>query len=347
MSAKTTCKDKWSITIVGAGVAGSVLGYLLSREGIGEVRVYELIEEYTKPCGEVVPAKLIGILEENSLPKPPLLGEIKQFKFYSPSGRLLHAYSSDEPVWYAINKQAWIMKLRSMIPLELRPIRNLKSVATNKCSVAVDARGPFAALGSRVVVWRAYSDYPLDSAIVIFNFERTGFAWAFPHGSKSNIGGGFMGVKEPRSLALDLLARLASIPKDSVFNERYSLVTILPKIKLYSTGILRIGEAAGLIQSLGGEGIRPAVESAIALYKSFKISKDIRALEKNYVSMVRELKKEALIGKYMLRLAMLAGKSVERMFHKLPGDFFDAWLSGSLRSWRLFFKAILNAGLRP
>jgi flavin-dependent dehydrogenase len=344
---KTACKGEWSITIVGAGVAGSVLSYLLAREGVGEVRVYELSEKYTKPCGEVVPARLIGILEENSLPKPPLLREIKHFKFYSSSGRLLREYTSDEPVWYAIDKQAWVMKLRSMIPLELRPIRNLKSIVTNECDVAVDARGPFAALGSRVVVWRAYSDYPLDSAIVVFDFEKTGFAWAFPHGAKSNIGGGFMGVKEPRNLALDMLTRLAGIPKDSVFNEKYSLVTILPRIRLYSKRILRVGEAAGLIQSLGGEGIRPAVESAIALYKSFKISRDIQALKRNYVNITRELRKEALIGKYMLRLAMLTGKSAERMFHKLPRDFFDAWLSGGLRSWRLFFEAILNAGLKP
>ncbi len=99
--------------------------------------------------------------------------------------------------------------------------------------------------------------------------DLRGYGWCFRKGNFLNVG---LGREDSRSLAHHLqeftrsLARSGRIPSSlpEKFNGHAYLLygQVLPR-RLHADGTLLIGDAAGLAYPQSGEGIRPAVESAI------------------------------------------------------------------------------------
>ena len=320
--------------IVGGGVAGGTAAYLLARRG-HRVTVYDMSRGYVKPCGEVVPAWLVEHATRLGLPKPPTLGTISTYVFYVRGGGVRRLVFN-EPVWASIDKKRWVEELRAAAPLRVSPVRSLEDLL-NHYDVVVDARGPFASRGHRIVVWRAYAEPPGNyggEAIVVLEPGRLGFAWLFPHGDKVNLGGGFLGDPRPKERSVKLLGEaLQALGLGGLrgsWGDSYSLVTAFPRIDLGSPRAPRVGEAAGLIMSLGGEGIRPAMLSAAALARAYSTGDNITAAWRRYAKLVSGLATESKINSFMLMLAAAAPSAATEALMKAGLGFYRAWLSGHL-----------------
>ncbi len=325
-------------TILGLGVAGSTAAILLARLG-ARVRGYDVMRRYWKPCGEVVPVGLLGLLRSKELPMPAVVDEITVYKFYSVSEGLLRVYEAPRPLWASIEKGVWVERLRGEAAARGAQLVYSRPPLAGR-GVVVDARGPFASRGSRVVVWRAYAENTLGSgyALMMITQRPFGLAWAFSHGDKLNIGGGFIGVGQPRGLVVKLLERMGNVEgvelTRGLSGGAYSLVTLFPRVEPVAGDVLRIGEAAGLIQSLGGEGIRPAVASAIALAEAAE-EEDIATA---YLRRIEPLVLEARFSSLLLAAASLLGPHALK---RLSDDFMEAWLAGRLGDVRSAARRLL------
>ena len=341
------------IAVVGAGVAGSTLCFLLGRYGY-RVDIYDITDRYTKPCGEVFPTKTMDIISKSKIPRPELVGRINSFQFYIDRGsriELVKSFYSKKTVWYSINKSAWIDSLREeCYMLQTKPIGNPSKLYNNGYSLVIDARGPFSSIGTKIVVWRAYVKPFIDSAIFVFKNKMLGFIWAFPHGDVMNIGGGFVGINDPKKYTVSVLEKILGELNMSIRDEKYSIITVSPKIELLRNRVVNVGEAAGLIMSLGGEGIRPAVLSAISLYDSLEEALPVvdrgGSFEEAFWSYARSLGsliREVKTHNTLYRLASLwGGKFIEKLLRRMSSSFIEEWLEGNLssvvKSLKLFFK---------
>jgi len=313
------------VVIVGAGVAGSIVGRLLGRHGFN-VRLVDMTPAYTKPCGEVVPTSLIGMLSKARLEHPSVVDKINFFQFYDAGGRLVREVGFNTPVWHSIDKSGWVNNLREGMELARGAVKDLGSI---KARIVVDARGPFASRGLKVVVWRGYArtrDFEGRAAIILSR-NPFGIAWIFGHGDEANVGGGFLGIGEPRRLSMRLLQRHGVT---RVEGDAYSLVTLYPRLSLGQGSVIRVGEAAGFVQSLGGEGIRPAVESAIELARA--IVDGGEDILQAYTAATRGLQVEVRLANLLLDLSRALGAKILGYVER---GFFDLWLRGRLRESRL------------
>ncbi len=334
--------------VVGGGVAGSVFSWLAGRAGF-TVRLYEMSRRYVKPCGEVVPAGLLRFLGSRGVPAPRVLNGIRVFEFVAGGERAVFEFP--EAVWVSIDKHEWVERLRGESGAELR-VRAVEpcSVAGEARRFAIDARGPFGASGRRIVVWRAYarSPYPgADRVVVVFSFTPLGLAWVFPHGDEANIGGGFLGVPRPRELSLRLLRRVGLEPR-GLRGEAYSLVTVWPRVRrLTCRGVLAVGEAAGFVQSLGGEGIRPAAVSAAAAVEAAMAADGFWEAVSLYEALTARLGAEARLSAALLSAAPFAWRLLLR---REAAPLVERWLSGGLGEVRKtlgMLAAMLARGLLP
>jgi hypothetical protein len=193
---------------------------LASRAGY-RTRLLDMSRRYVKPCGEVIPAAAMSLVEKMDIPRPEVVERIDTFEFYGDTGRLLRRYTSGRPLWLSIEKTEWVEALREAAGGVERRVASPERLA-GRGRLVVDARGPFGAQGLRVVVWRAYArtrDYS-GHALTVVTRNPFGLAWAFGHGDFANVGGGFIGVRNPEPLTRKLLAKhgITSLREGPTFN---------------------------------------------------------------------------------------------------------------------------------
>ena len=333
--------------IVGAGVAGSITALLLRREGF-EVDVYDMSAGYVKPCGEVAPTSLLEALDSHGIPAPRVLGWIDGFTFIV-GGRIIR-YRFGDPVWFSMDKHGWVDRLRGLVGGARRKAIRDTSDLLGRYEIVVDARGPFSSRGLRIPVWRAYQDNPgIEDAVFVFDRSLAGFAWAFPHGDSLNIGGGFIGVDKPRGRSVELLRQaskllgLGEALGEGLRAESHSLITILPRVDLGSPRAPRVGEAAGFIYAPGGEGIRPAALSAIALAEAYgRAGGNAERGYEEYWRLTRRLRVEVKTAKLMLIAALSLASKVDpyKVFARAPGWMVREWLSGRLYNARRLIELV-------
>lgn len=252
------------VKIIGLGPSGAALGFLL-----GSAEVEERVGRYFKACGEAVPVETPLISREFVVDK------VRRYRFFL-GDRLLGEVSYREPRWYIIEKGAWIDYLRSRIG------------PGSSDGVVVDARGPYGSKGKKIVVVMAYvSGIRREEETVDFIFPRnhTGFYWIFPHGSLYNIGGGFLEVEDPTALVREFANKLGG----RIINIKGAPLTVLPEIDLGYNGRFRVGESAGLIYPLTGEGIRPGVLSAIALAEALRTKNPLETYRRRVEPIVKQI----------------------------------------------------------
>ncbi len=337
-----------SITVLGGGVAGSVLAYLAKRDDLA-VYLYDIVPRYTKACGEAIPAWLSQVLLKNGVPEPPIVDKIRVFSIYSPLGKMVRRVMFKKPVWYIIDKGKWLDKLRASVRIRL--VKGKRECGSpGLTGIAFDARGPFSSEGAKIVVWQAYMENMIgiwEEALQVVDFRHSpGLVWAFSKGDEINIGGGFVGVNNPRYRSIEILEKIFNINNINkyIIKENYSILTLIPRIKIFEKNCVRLGEAAGLIMSLGGEGIRPAVLSAIAAYKSLKISSNALSLDINkYVAQIRPLIYQARLHRLVFRIsARLGQQTIEKILGKVDEDILEEWFSGNLGLKTKLTKLIHN-----
>ncbi len=261
--------------VIGAGPAGAAFTYFASRRGYS-VAVYDQAPwPAFKACGWAVPRQIEEVVK---IPAEVILTEIRGFRIYL-DGRLIH--EKHDTLWgYIIDKRAFIETLVSNAELYTKkPIR----LDTTRLRVVSDIERPrrsyVLAPGAATFPHdeRIYAvqkiirlNNSVDEDVVEFWFDRNlvGYYWVFPRSSHIvDIGVG--GYDNPSSF----ITRLQAFVQKRFKNEDYRELDPVKgawiniggvKEKLFYSIPPVIGEAAGFVYPLTGEGIRPSIVSALA-----------------------------------------------------------------------------------
>jgi flavin-dependent dehydrogenase len=298
------------IKILGLGPSGSALALLLGKE----VKAVDIYPKYYKACGEALPVEtpLVG--------KKYVLNKIRRFAFYL-EDRSIGEVSYATPRWYIVDKSSWISSLREEI----------KSAEEEEEEIRVDARGPYSSKGVKINIVRAYvkgARRSIDPETVYFIYEKgvTGFYWVFPHGEDLNIGGGFLEIRNPVPNIHRFLDRW--LGGGSIEDLKGAPLTIYPEIDLGSQGLYRIGEAAGLVYPLTGEGIRPGIESAYALASALSSKKPVESYARALSRIVRQIEIQKRVLRAVVRIVKSGGSVSQLIDNSVLRDYIEENISG-------------------
>ena len=258
-------------SIIGAGPAGAVAAAVLARKGYS-VRVYEALPKPgLKPCGRGIPA--LGDLPVE-VPRDAVVREV------------------DGAVLYVNGKHAFTLEgdLRGVI---VDKTRMLEAIIVE--SGAEPVYGAVYKPGRRVVrVGGRYHEvrgeglfaaghgfYPgekinavqyrlrgrqfegLDKLLIYFDTELLGYYWIFPApGDQADVGvGGFASVEELWK-RLDKFVATNEMTRDSsIVRKEGARIAVGGVVLGEVDGLPVVGEAAGYVLPLTGEGIRPSMIS--------------------------------------------------------------------------------------
>ncbi len=262
--------------ILGGGPAGAALAHLLSSDGYRVLVADPAPYPGFKPCGWAVPRQVEELVR---IPREAILTRIRGYRVYL-DGKLVFEDNSKD-FGYIVDKPALLKALLEGADTVRRGARLGPGLRADYSHIAEPREAVVVAVGSQALAsrgdsgrfiyavqtlapWR--SDYEED--IVEFHFDSglVGYYWVFPRpGQGLDIGVG--GYEEPRSLLRRLYEFTVKLVGEKPGEVRGAWINIGGA----DPGALEreqpvIGEAAGYVYPLTGEGIRPSMVSAYALY---------------------------------------------------------------------------------
>ena len=301
------------VAVVGAGPGGSAAAYWLARAGADALLVDKAHFPRSKPCGDGLTPRAVGLLESMGLGDSILkrgwtFAGVRIFAHDRRSSLVnLRAGDDGQPrqglviprrdLDDALRQQAvsagarFLPGFTALAPhrrrgrlaglqgrYDKRPLTieaQLIVVATGANRTLVRALGLSDEDRLRALALRAYVAglQGLDDYIEIYLDRESlpGYAWVFPTGDgTANVGAGIRlndvttadGGRQLRA-TFDRLLRSSRLAGGQLLGrpQGFPLRTDFPAIPTYASGVLVVGEAAGLVNPLTGEGIALALES--------------------------------------------------------------------------------------
>ncbi len=288
------------VLIVGGGPAGSTLAWKLKQAGLDVLILDKKAFPRDKTCaGWVTPSVIETLkLDLDDYRKTRVLQPIRRFITGTITGTPVETdYAAT--VSYGIRRYEFDDYLLKRCGARLalgEPFKTLKRegdawVVNNayRAPLVVGAGGHFcpvarhlgASLGSdeRIIAaqeiefamspaQRTACRVAEDRPELYFCDDLKGYGWAFVKGGYLNIG---LGREDNHKLSEQVAAFVAQLKQqgripddvpDKFHGHAYLLYPLAPRT-LVDDGLLLIGDAAGLAYAQSGEGIRPAVESAV------------------------------------------------------------------------------------
>jgi geranylgeranyl reductase family protein len=293
--------ERCEVLIVGGGPAGSTCAWLLKRAGIDVMVLDKKAFPRDKICaGWITPAvvKELQFDVDGYRASGRTIQPITRFRTGIIGGEVVET-EYDEPVSYGIRRiefDAYLIERSGAHLAEPAQLKSLESTTdgwlangTIEAKVIVGAGGHFcpvarhigAQLGqSETVVAAQEIEFPMSEAQkrdcaaegaapeLYFCSDLKGYGWVFRKGEYLNVGLGREDNHKLSEHVADFVRWLKSnrrIPQDTpekLGGHAYLLYNQAPRPFLAERAML-IGDAAGLAYPKSGEGIRPAVESAI------------------------------------------------------------------------------------
>ena len=316
------------IAIIGAGPAGLSTAYNAAKDG-HDVIVYEAdpFEKVpSKPCGEAIPADALRytpFTERSDF----ILNNIRSVMFYWEGEFVREMRDFPLANGYIIDKRAFLVALMEAAESEGARIFFNKRILykdlpkLDNFDMIVDASG-IGVLGRYFLDYKNYKTIPVLQAyargesvppdtIVFWGLER-GYAWVFPRGDLYNIGVG--GINYSSQFLRETLDKvLEKFELQLVTNIRGSYVSAGGPLKKLVKGKIRVvGESAGMVMPLTGEGIRYALIGGTMVYKE--------NYEELFDNTIRpRLEKGALLLKIVLRIpnkGRLAKKASDELLYR-------------------------------
>ncbi|MFB6490152.1 MAG: NAD(P)/FAD-dependent oxidoreductase [Thermoproteus sp. AZ2] len=261
--------------VLGLGPSGSAF-VATYRNAIG----VDSSRRYFKACGEAVP------VETPLVDRRYIVDTVRRYKFYS-WRREVGEVAYSRARWHIVEKAQWIESMR-------------RGGASGEggWDILVKAGGPYQSVGEKIIVARAYVEgrrLEDETAYFVFPEAGVGFYWVFPHGGVLNVGGGFLGVSNPVPYVLKFVEEW--LGGGRVVDVRGAPLTVRPTILLHDGEGFRIGEAAGLVYPLTGEGIRPGILSALALASALKTKRPLETYRRQLEGIIRQIEfQKRLLG---------------------------------------------------
>ena len=333
------------VVVEGLGPGGSTLAWLLASKDVS-VAGFDIAKRYLKACGDATPSKAAsGMLAEYF---GSVIDEVSDFRILVDGKEVAQVSSTKAPIWYIVDKAGLVASLREAAESEGARLEYGRPVTKFSTAIRVDARGPYSRRGDSIIVYRviARAEWPQSTALIDFQIGNAGLYWVFPAGdSRVNAGAGFAipqtSVEALRAATLRYLSKHSRI--GDIIDERAAPLTPLRPPKLYDSDRVYIGEAAGLVNALSGEGIRQAVESAMKLAEAIhSCGAHPQCSRRRYRTYARLLTIEASISKVLLRSVMsVNAETAAKALSSLPAAFWRLFLEGKL------LRALARASLSP
>ena len=307
--------DYYDVIIVGAGPAGSTLARAL--EGAGkQVLIIDKAEfPRDKTCaGWVTPAVLASLdIDANEYGNGRTLQPIRRFRI-GMMGQSAVENDHGEVVSYGIRRCEFDDYLLGRVSCTKQLGTPVKSIVRDngnwvineqwQAPLLVGAGGHFCPVARQLgngpgkhetVVAAKEVEFEMtpeqaraceargDTPELWFCRDLKGYAWAFRKGSYLNIG---LGREDNHRLSdhldafVEEMKQSGRIPSDlpGRFKGHAYLLYAHANRPLVDDGVLLIGDAAGLAYTQSGEGIRPAIESALMAANVIKAAPDYSAL---------------------------------------------------------------------
>ena len=288
--------------VIGAGPAGAAFTYYASSRGY-RVRVYDLHTPGAKPCGWAVPLQIEKYIK---IPREYILTEIRGFRIFLDEKMVreergeLWGYIVDKPglLNYLIESAELVKKPIVLNQSSLRPLRK------NDYS---DPRSTIIAVGG-IGAPRLGTDYinavqqivkvkkPIDTDIIEIWFDSNlvGYYWVFPRDTHvADIGvGGYGSFEEfKRRLAIFVKKRFRDPePLSPIRGARINIGGVNTSLFVRDEFPV-IGEAAGFVYPITGEGIRPSIASAFALFNKIEKGADPLKTISNVITWINRQRK--------------------------------------------------------
>ena len=290
----------FDILIVGGGPAGSTLAYCLRNSGL-KIGILDKAEfPRQKICAGWVTPEVMRVLniDLEDYARECVLQPIHGFRISMLKQKQVESHYPNEPVSFGIRRYEFDNYLLQRCGTEVLPKAAFKKMERNDegwlvneqiqanlvvgagghyCPVAraIDAKGE-----SELNVVAQEAEFEMtatqkkncsvkeDVPELFFTPDLMGYGWVFRKGDYLNIG---LGREDKSKLSshvkefCDYLASIGKIPDD--ISEKYNghayLLYNHALRHMTADHVLLIGDAAGLAYPQSGEGIRPAVESAM------------------------------------------------------------------------------------
>jgi menaquinone-9 beta-reductase len=300
-------KNKYDVIIVGAGLAGCYLGYLLKKYNYNVVIIEKNdIKTKDKLCGGLLTNKSIEILYDTFLKEDmdELLYKIDSAKVFSK--KYININNLNLATVKRKDLDNYILQKYIDLGGEIIDNITIDSIDVNKNQVCfndnvieysylVGADGVLSLVRKNVFGYKQKMNFALetfvekqnDDLIINFKDEFKGYIWQIPN--KDFVGIGIGDV----SGDTDINDKIDMSEYEIIEKERGAFLPTGNDIKLtFNNNIFFIGDAAGLISPITGEGIYYALMSAKLLAFSINGKKDYIKLSK---FLIKEIKKHRII----------------------------------------------------
>jgi geranylgeranyl reductase family protein len=358
--------QSFDILVIGGGPAGSTLAYCLKHTGLKIGILDRKSFPRQKICaGWVTPEvmRLLNVdLEDYS--KTRVLQKIRGFKISQLGQKQVESFYPGDPVSYGIRRIEFDHYLLQRCGAQLILGEALKKMDRNNEGWLVNgkyqaklivgagghgcpvARNIGSKKGSELLVAAQEAEFEMndsqkehctisqDIPELFFTPDLKGYGWVFRKGDYLNIG---LGREDKSRLSshvkafCDYLIRQGKIPDNisAKYNGHAYLLYPHAVRKMLADNVLLIGDSVGLAYPKSGEGIRPAVESAIMA------AEVIRSCESDYRINKLQPYKELVEQRFGLRSPGLTA------IEKLPMEI-KRVLAGNLMKTKWFTKKVVT-----
>jgi geranylgeranyl reductase family protein len=303
----------YDVVIVGGGPAGSTLAWALRQSGKRILIVDKQDFPRDKTCaGWVTPAVLESLqVDTDDYRKDRVFQPITNFRIGMMGQSAVDNDHGDEPVSYGIRRFEFDHYLLNRVTCDKAldmPVKSITRDGDNwlindhwRTPLLVGAGGHFCPVaswlgdgpgGHETIVAAREVEFEMtpdqvrnchaegDRPELWFCRDLKGYAWVFRKGNFLNIGLGREDnhkLKEHLHQFVDDMKQQGRIPSDlpGRFKGHAYLLYAHAQRPLVDDGVLLIGDAAGLAYTQSGEGIRPAIESALMAANTIRRAPDM------------------------------------------------------------------------
>ncbi len=299
----------WDVAVVGAGPAGSVSAYLLSKKGFKVLLLDRQSFPRDKPCGGGITFRTHKVLREVGLEDYPVERPhsevlIKGFGFevrveHRPFAiNLVKRESFDHFLMERAVEEGTTFKRGNVTAVKSEP-EGVKLLGVNEyASYVVGADGANSLVarssglrngwGKEETIYALEGSAPLSEVLTfIVDAAPMGYGWIFPRASDSNAGVGGLATK-----AVEIKRAFQEFSKRHGIRDVKAAIIPIGGIDLPSSAhrIFLVGDSAGMVDPLTGEGIYYAVKEATLLSKAFEADDPVSRYEELLLEVREELR---------------------------------------------------------